>query len=136
MKKVISFAFLFVFHLNLLDAQSCDDCRYLSPVFDSVTILTVQFGYGMNIDGQDQQLFMDVYQPFGDTLTNRPVMIFAFGGGFVQGSRNDWYVKEVCNHFARSGYVSLAPDYRLGIDYLEILQLQHMKIFFRPMSLA
>jgi dienelactone hydrolase len=95
---------------------------------------TVHFGEGMNIDGDMQQLYADVYQPYGDTVSDRPVVIFAFGGGFVQGSRNDWYVREVCEHFARSGYVCVANDYRLGIDPLEILFLQHMRIFFRPMQ--
>jgi dienelactone hydrolase len=88
----------------------------------------------MNINGQLQELFMDVYEPFGDSMTSRPVVIFAFGGGFVQGSRNDWYVVEVCRHLARAGYVAISPDYRTGIDYSEILQLRHMRIFFRPMQ--
>lgn len=115
-------------------AHQCDDCRYISHVFDSVTVETVHFGEGLNIDGEMQQLYADVYQPYGDTATARPVVIFAFGGGFVQGSRDDWYVREVCEYFARSGYVAVANDYRLGIDPLEILFLQYMRIFFRPMQ--
>ncbi len=115
-------------------SQNCTDCRYISPVFDSVTVETVHFGAGLTIDGDTMQLYMDVYQPYGDTLDARPVMIFAFGGGFVQGSRTDWYVVEVCNQFAKAGYVCVAPDYRTGIDYGEILGLQHMRIFFRPMQ--
>jgi len=115
-------------------SQECPDCRYVSPVFDSVTVETVHFGQGLNIDGEMQQLYADVYQPYGDTASARPVLIFAFGGGFVQGSRTDWYVREVCEHFARSGYVCVANDYRIGIDPLEVLLLQHMRIFFRPMQ--
>lgn len=115
-------------------AQECDNCRYISPMFDSIMVETIHFGEGLNIDGDMQQLYADVYQPYGDTASNRPVVIFAFGGGFVQGSRTDWYVREVCEHFARSGYVCVANDYRLGIDPLEILFLQHMRIFFRPMQ--
>ncbi len=115
-------------------AQDCNNCRYISPMFDSVMVETIHFGEGMNIDGDLQQLYADVYQPYGDTASNRPVIIFAFGGGFVQGSRTDWYVREVCEHFAKAGYVAVANDYRLGIDPLEILFLQHMRIFFRPMQ--
>ncbi len=135
MKKyfLLFLAFQLIYFLHL-KAQDCNECRYLSPVFDSVTVSTVAFGEGYNIDGVNQQLLMDIYEPYGDTSTKRPVMIFAFGGGFVQGSREDWYVKEVCNHFAKAGYVSVAPDYRIGIDYGEILALQHMRIFFRPMQ--
>ncbi len=133
MKRVLPL-FLAGVLFNFSQAQDCTDCRYISPVFDSVTVETVQFGEGINIDGVNQQLFMDVYQPYGDTMTNRPVLIFAFGGGFVQGSREDWYVKEVCNHFAKAGYVAVANDYRIGIDPAEIIALQHMRIFFRPMQ--
>ena len=115
-------------------AQECNNCRFISPLFDSVMVETIHFGEGLNIDDEMQQLYADVYQPYGDTASNRPVVIFAFGGGFVQGSRTDWYVREVCEHFAKAGYVAVANDYRLGIDPLEILFLQHMRIFFRPMQ--
>ncbi len=115
-------------------SQDCTDCRYISPVFDSVTVETVHFGKSVTIDGDTMQLYMDIYQPYGDTLAARPVLIFAFGGGFVQGSREDWYVVEVCKQFAKAGYVCVSPDYRTGIDYGEILALQHMRIFFRPMQ--
>jgi hypothetical protein len=127
---LISFLLFPVF----LFSQECDNCRYISPVFDSVMVETVHFGEGLNIEGEMRQLYADVYQPYGDTASNRPVVIFAFGGGFVQGSRTDWYVREVCEHFARLGYVAVANDYRLGNDPMEILFLQHMRIFFRPMQ--
>jgi len=126
--------FLFFSWATPLQAQTCDDCRYLSPIFDSVMVTTHHFAEGVNINDDMQQLYLDVYQPYGDTLSARPVVIFSFGGGFVQGSKDDWYVKEVCNHFAKVGYVAVANDYRLGIDPLEILFLQHMRIFFRPMQ--
>lgn len=117
-----------------LFSQQCSDCRYISPVFDSITKETVHFGRGVTINGDTQELYMDIYQPFGDTVSSRPVVMFAFGGGFVQGSKDDWYVYEVCKHFTKAGYVCAAMDYRVGINYLEILQLQHMRIFFRPMQ--
>jgi len=134
MKKLILFAAYCLLLTANSFSQDCTDCRYISPVFDSVTVTTVAFGEGMTIADTNQVLYMDIYQPYGDTITNRPVLIFAFGGGFVQGSREDWYVVEVCNQFAKAGYVCVAPDYRLGIDYFEILQIQHMRIFFRPMQ--
>jgi hypothetical protein len=120
--------------IGLSHAQACSECRYIAPVFDSITVSTVKFGQGMNINGQMQELYMDVYQPYGDTMLNRPVVVFAFGGGFVQGSRDDWYVVEVCRHLAKAGYVAVSPDYRTGIDYSEIIQLRYMRIFFRPMQ--
>ncbi|MCS6935141.1 MAG: T9SS type A sorting domain-containing protein [Chitinophagales bacterium] len=115
-------------------AQSCADCRYLSPVFDSVKVSTEYFARGVKANGDTLDMYMDIYEPAGDTAVNRPVMIFAFGGGFVQGSRTDWYVVEVCRHFARTGYVAVSIDYRTGITTSEIISLQFMRIFFRPMQ--
>ncbi len=135
MKKYLLLILTFsLSHFLTLKAQNCADCRYISPVFDSVTVETVHFGESVTIDGDTMQLYMDIYQPYGDTLSARPVLLFAFGGGFVQGSREDWYVVEVCKQFAKAGYVCVSPDYRTGIDYGEILALQHMRIFFRPMQ--
>lgn len=116
-------------------AQNCANCRYLSPVFDSVIVSkNYHFGQGVNADGDTQQLYLDIYEPYGDTVSARPVLIFAFGGGFVQGSKDDWYVVEICKFFSRAGYVCAAIDYRVGIVPLEIITLQYMRIFFRPMQ--
>lgn len=136
MKSVLRSLFICaaIFCSYSLFAQTCSDCRFLSPVFDSVTVSTDYFAKGVNADGDTLDMYMDVYQPYGDTMTNRPVMIFAFGGGFVQGSRTDWYVVEVCRHFAKAGYVAVSIDYRTGITANEIISLQFMRIFFRPMQ--
>jgi acetyl esterase/lipase len=135
--KIKSFILLFWMVLATFtnsNSQTCSDCRFITPVFDSVTVSTVKFGEGKNVDGNNQELYMDIYQPFGDTMTNRPVAIFAFGGAFVQGARDDWYVVEVCKLLAKAGYVAVSPDYRYGIDYSEIIQLRYMRIFFRPVQ--
>lgn len=135
---LLLFALLCFFCSQTAFSQSCIECRYLSPVFDSVTVETVKFGQGPNAKGETQELFMDIYQPYGDTMTNRPVAIFAFGGAFITGSRDDWYVVLVCEHLAKAGYVVASIDYRIydGIDGMlgEILTGNHMRIFFRPMQ--
>jgi len=61
------------------------------------------------VEGQD--LFMDIFTPEGDTATDRPVIIIAFGGGFVTGDRAQ--VAGVAANFATRGYVAAAIDYRL-----------------------
>ncbi|WP_413775198.1 T9SS type A sorting domain-containing protein [Hymenobacter weizhouensis] len=59
---------------------------------------------------------MDIYQPEGDTLSKRPVIIFCFGGGFVAGQRTAPDMVALAQAFARRGYVTAAIDYRLGIN--------------------
>jgi len=61
-------------------------------------------------------LRMDIYQPQGDTLTKRPVIIFCFGGGFIGGQRTSASMVALARDFARRGYVTAAIDYRLGMN--------------------
>ena len=68
----------FLIPINL-EGQSCPECRFSSYVFDSVSVSTVKFGEGPDPDGTVRDLEMDVYEPFGDTASLRPVVIFAFG---------------------------------------------------------
>lgn len=129
---------LFLVLFTSLWGQNCPECRYMSYVFDSVEVeQAVKFGEGVNADGNLQELYMDVYLPYGDTVSQRPVLVFAFGGGFIQGNREEQYVKAACRRFARSGYVAAAIDYRIGFDWLGILPNpaeELMRLFFRPMQ--
>lgn len=118
-------------------AQTCADSRYLTEIFDDILIDTVLFGEGPNIQGGNQQLYMDVYRPMGDTVSNRPVLVFAFGGGFLQGDRWESHVTKTCRRFAKAGYVAVAIDYRYGIDFIGGLsdpRKEAMRVFFRPMQ--
>ncbi|MBK8338707.1 MAG: carboxylesterase family protein [Flavobacteriales bacterium] len=104
--------------LTTLNAQTeCGTGRYTDVAyFDSVTVTSaVLFGNNIGVGGQPQNLYMDVYEPYGDTLSARPVVLVAFGGSFVAGSRAD--VAELCVQFAKLGYVAVAPDYRVGLFF-------------------
>ena len=59
-----------------------------------------------------QTLRMDIYTPDGDTETERPVFILAFGGGFTEGNRRNPLVVSVAESLARRGYVTASIDYR------------------------
>ncbi|KOY84815.1 hypothetical protein AD998_00425 [bacterium 336/3] len=63
-------------------------------------------------------LQMNIYQPnsTSDTLTKRPVVIFCFGGGFVTGSKTEASMIQLCQAFARRGFVTATIDYRLGMN--------------------
>jgi para-nitrobenzyl esterase len=90
--------------------------RYVDPVFAETTVTTaVPFGSNTGVGGGTQTLLMDVYAPANDTLAERPVVLVAFGGSFVAGNRGD--VADICEEFARRGYVAVAPDYRVGFFF-------------------
>ena len=82
--------------------------RYKDVVFPQVSIDSVQY---TSADGQ--ALWMDVYQPVGDSTALRPLVIIAHGGSFMHGDRRSEVCPVICRDLARRGYVAVSIDYRL-----------------------
>ncbi|MCF8460637.1 MAG: T9SS type A sorting domain-containing protein [Flavobacteriales bacterium] len=115
MKRIFTLSAAFLFAASQIVAQpDCSDGRYTTfDKFSSVDVTSaVTFGNNTALNGTPTNLKMDVYEPAGDTETNRPVVIMAFGGSFIGGARAD--VAFMCNILAKMGYVAIAPDYRVG----------------------
>jgi hypothetical protein len=129
MKKLLLIS---VFLLALLATINVQAQRYYEEVFDNV-IVTEGIYYGTNVsilpiilgqsnDPLPEDLYMDVYEPEGDTLSQRPVVIIAHSGDFLPavinqspyGTRTDSAVVEMCKRLARRGFVAISMDYRLG----------------------
>jgi len=90
----------------------CDGVRYIDDSFQDVTISSnVLFGTNKTIGGKSQDLFMDIFEPSNDTESNRPLIIFAFGGAFVSGEKEKLH--DLASAYARKGYVTASIDYRL-----------------------
>lgn len=98
-------------------AQECAGGRYIDAgVFSAVTTTNaVVYGSNTAVAGGTQTLRLDVYEPTSDLLDQRPVVIVAFGGSFIAGSRAD--VADICIDLAKRGYVAVAPDYRVGFFF-------------------
>ena len=64
-------------------------------------------------------LRMDIFEPSGDTLEKRPLVIICFGGGFLRGSRDYWSIRLLAQGLARMGYVTASIDYRLGMNIFD-----------------
>jgi len=111
---IFSFFLLISLVANTAFAQTTDGCdgtRYFFDVFDNTTKTTVKYAENTDALGNLQELFMDVYEPEGDLLMKRPLVVFAFGGGFVAGDRET--MAQSCIDFAKKGYVAATIDYRL-----------------------
>ena len=110
--------FIYIF-LGFLAAQNdCSGERYADYIFDVGTDYEILYGQNTNqtLSGSeyDQNLYMDIYYPIDDTLSDRPLIFFLFGGSFVEGSKNSSLVVSLCNKYAQMGYVAVAIDYRLS----------------------
>jgi len=87
--------------------------RFINPIFDSVQISpNVLYSRSLNATGQNQDLYLDVYQPFGDTASVRPLLVMVHGGSFLQGNKTD--LASTCRNFAKRGYTTVSIQYRLG----------------------
>ena len=110
---------LFGLFANVTMAQTGQ--RYAEPVFDEVTVFTaIPFSSAVK-EGETSPttLYLDFYEPEGDTLSARPLVITVFGGAFVAGSRDFADMQEYCTRLAQHGYAAASIDYRL----LSILNL-------------
>lgn len=117
--KQLSTTLIALTFLASASAQTeCGDGRYTDPAFfDSVMVtLAVPFGSNTPVSGGGTEILeMDIYEPYGDTLAERPAVLVAFGGSFIGGTRAD--VEELCVRFAKLGFVVIAPDYRVGFFF-------------------
>ncbi len=114
--------------LAVLQTQA--QTRYLDEVFDDVTV-TSDVVYGQNITvitalqglpPMMEDLKLDIYEPAGDSETNRPLLLAFHTGNFLPpyvnggalGTKTDNYIVEMCTRYAKMGYVVASVDYRLG----------------------
>ncbi|MEO7176909.1 MAG: alpha/beta hydrolase, partial [Saprospiraceae bacterium] len=103
--------------------------RYLTSVFDNVTLQTKVYGYNWTVltvpvTGNPllQPLVMDLYEPAGDTETARPLVIYLHTGNFLpfpqnqspSGTIKDSATVEIATRLTKMGYVVAVADYRLG----------------------
>ncbi len=112
LRSTLSLIAIVVCYHSQAQIPGCDGNRYLSEVFTTVdTTADIQFGANTTFAGNAQNLYLNVYEPNGDTLSQRPVIFMAYGGSFIGGQRGD--VDWLCRYYARCGFVAVAIDYRL-----------------------
>lgn len=113
MKTHLIFSILLMFLLSSLVAQK----RFINPNFQKIdSIKGVPYGAAKNMKGENEKLLLDIFQPVGDTIKKRPLLLFIHGGGFQNGFRTSAYSTRVCYYFAKLGYVTASISYRLGVE--------------------
>jgi acetyl esterase/lipase len=104
--------------------------RYLKPVFSATTITKdILYGNAPNYQNIGTALKLDVYEPTGDVLSKRPIIVYMHGGGFtdVNQTKSFPHIAMMCDSFARRGYVTASLDYRLdtSISNRAIINAMH-----------
>ena len=101
--------FTLVFSLIINSVFSQCNGRYETEIFNSVTKTTVNYSDVYTDNAHE----MDIYYPDGDTVTNRPVILYMHGGSFYAGNKTDGDCVAFCTAFAKKGYVTASVNYRL-----------------------
>jgi poly(3-hydroxybutyrate) depolymerase len=114
MNKLSTFICL-LFGLSAFAQNPCSNGRYASDIFQNVTTTSnITYGANNSYTGANTTLKMDFYEPTGDTMSARPLIIWIHGGSFIGGSKTDGDMVTFSNRFAKKGYVCASIDYRLG----------------------
>ena len=118
---------IFTIIILLASLMTGQGTRYLDEVFDDVVKTEdvvyanapdLPFWFWVESNTQDIDLDMDIYEPAGDTLSNRPVIIFAHTGSFFSGHNELDDVVDLSISAAKRGYVAVSISYRLGLNIL------------------
>jgi acetyl esterase/lipase len=96
-------------------ASGCDwppNTRYVDPVFANVDVTTnIPYRTTTTSTGAPITLYLDIYQPRGDTAAKRPAVMWEFGGYWVSGNKSN--MATFATESARRGYVGVSIQYRL-----------------------
>jgi dienelactone hydrolase len=88
--------------------------RYRDPVFPAISLTSnIPWSTAPDLDGNPVALTLDMYQPTGDTATQRPALVVAHSGGFYVHNKTDHVSVDTANYYASLGYVVISINYRL-----------------------
>jgi acetyl esterase/lipase len=124
---------LFIFLFCIIIYQSSYAQRFLNPVFANANVYSnISYGSAVNVQSQLQTLVLDFYEPAGDALLNRPLLIYLHGGGFSDTNQTKSlpHIVAFCDSFARRGYTVASINYRLdsvntGLSNRAIINAMH-----------
>ena len=155
-----------IFTGGILASAFSQQQRYVDEVFTNFTVennieyctnySVIAAGMGMpllptgtiipGVGTPAPDLVFDLYEPNGDTVSERPLIIMLHTGTFAPiirnlnptGSRQDFATTEICKSFAKRGYVVANLEYRLGWNPAAPTQAERaasiMKAVFRAMQ--
>ena len=108
--KYVLLVLLFIGSSQLF--SQCDG-RYENVIFDKISKISVVYSETYDWSPSNPGLEMDIYTPSNDIVNNRPLLIFAHGGVYIEGDKNSNTMVTLCEEFAKRGYVTASIRYRL-----------------------
>ena len=86
-------------------------------------------------------LYMDVYNPAKGSQTTidgkkKPTIVFMFGGGFIQGTRDDESYNDWFKMLTQNGYRVVSIDYRLGLKGSNKVGIAQVNVLDKAIHMA
>lgn len=86
-------------------------------------------------------LFMDVYEPAKGSETSidgkdKPTVVFMFGGGFIDGTRDDAGYHKWFRQMTEEGYRIISIDYRLGLKGSDKVGIAQVNVLDKAIHMA
>ena len=106
-----------IFYLLLAAVLPCTQA-YGQTAAAEVTMETIAFA-----EKDGRTLWLDKYETHGSEEA-RPVVLFAFGGGFYTGDRAEKHQIPYFEFLARNGFVVLSTDYRTMLKELDVSKVK------------
>lgn len=128
----------FYLALSIISIQAnsqCENDRYREFIFSEFSLTSdVTYGENINLDGENETLLLDIYQPVGDTETDRALVILCHGGYFIAGDKAAEDMVTLCQDLAKMGYVVASINYRKGIPFAFDLQVPYGQAVVRAVQ--
>lgn len=86
-------------------------------------------------DRDGEKLHLDFYTPY-EVNDSTICVMFIFGGGFVNGARNEDYIVDYCNKLRDRGFLVASIDYRLGLKGVKGLSPTNYKPLAKAVDMA
>ena len=104
----------FVLWLSLCASTLSFGQQWVEKKYDVEKLSNVTYGAATDFTGNMDTLKMDVFLPECEAPGLHPLLVWIHGGAFLAGDKNDGSIQDLCQQFARRGYVTASIDYRLG----------------------
>lgn len=90
---------------------------FLDPMFQYTETENIQYATAKSGD-TEMPLLLDVYRATesADLPKTLPAMIILFGGGWIKGSKDTNYIRDLSEYYATRGYVAISIQYRIMKD--------------------
>ncbi len=94
-----------------------ENVRYIDDIFSEVKrTKRIPFTKPRKSRFKSKILYFDFYEPLGDNIEKRPLIVYAFGGAFLIGWRSQPPIPLMANKWVKKGYAVVSIDYRKGFN--------------------